>query len=114
MYRPQRRTFKPLTGTKIIALRLHLFPIIHTQGVTPFSEAAPFNYLLSTLYEFLRDEVIRLKLRELNNTCQKGTGQFALSNPNYSRFLYAFFILEKNIHSFTQGMFPIENHWFQV
>ena len=114
MYRPQRRTFKPLTGTKIIALRLPPFPIIHTQGVTPFSEAAPFNYLLSTLYEFLRDEVIKLKLRELNNTCQKGTGQFALSNPNYSRFPYAFFILEKNIHSFTQGMFSIENHWFQV
>lgn len=45
MYRPQRRTFKPLTGTKIIALRLPPFPIIHTQGVTPFSEAAPFNYL---------------------------------------------------------------------
>ena len=114
MCRPQRRTFKPLTGTKIIALRLHPFPIIHTQGATPFSEAAPFNYLLSTLYEFLRDEVIRLKLCELNNTCQKGTGQFALSNPNHSRFLYAFFILEKNIHSFTQGMFSTENHWFQV
>ncbi len=114
MYRPQRRTFKPLTGTKLSLSVFPPFPIIYTQGVTPFSEAAPFNYLLATLYEFLRDEVIRLKLRELNNTCQKGTGQFALSNPNYSRFLYAFFILEKNIHSFTQGMFFIENHWFQV